>query len=125
MTYRRLYIIIDSLVKTGLKKVNVLGVEESQADLWQIYDMCQELMASWDSELTEERIGELEEIIAELPLLQRVQRIKVIHCSGDVYYLQKEKNGLYKKYKNPTGGRSTGFVNLSECLKYGIYKIAE
>mgnify|MGYP001195389112 FL=1 len=53
------------------------------------------------------------------------QRIKVIHCSGDVYYLQKEKNGLYKKYKNPTGGRSTGFVNLNECLKYGIYRIAE
>jgi len=53
------------------------------------------------------------------------QRIKVIHCSGDVYYLQKEKNGLYKKYKNPTGGRSTGLINLREVLKYGIYKIAE
>lgn len=71
MTYRKLYITIDTLVKTGLEKVNVLGVEESQADLWQIYGMCQELMAFWDSELTEERIDELEEIIAELPLLQR------------------------------------------------------
>jgi len=58
-------------------------------------------------------------------ILKMNQRIKVIHCSGDVYYLQKEKNGLYKKYKNPTGGRSTGFVNLNECLKYGIYRIAE
>jgi len=71
MTYARLRIAIDTLVKTGLEKVNVLGVEESQTDLWQIYDMCQELMAFWDSELTEERIDELEEIIAELPLLQR------------------------------------------------------
>jgi hypothetical protein len=71
MTYRKLYITIDTLVKTGLEKVNVLGVEESQADLWQIYDMCQELMAFWDSELTEEHIDELEEIIAELPLLKR------------------------------------------------------
>jgi len=72
MTYTRLRIAIDTLVKTGLEKVNVLGVEESQADLWQIYGMCQELMAFWDSELTEERMDELEEIIAELPLLQRV-----------------------------------------------------
>jgi len=72
MTYRRLYITIDTLVKTGLEKANVLGVEESQTDLWQIYGMCQELMAFWDSELTEERIDELEEIISELPLLQRV-----------------------------------------------------
>ena len=72
MTYRRLYITIDTMVKTGLEKVNVLGVEEAQNDLWQIYDMCQELMAFWDSELTEERIDELEEIIAELPLLKRV-----------------------------------------------------
>lgn len=71
MTYRKLYITIDTLVKTGLERVNVLGVEESQADLWQIYDMCQELMAFWDSELTEEHIDELEEIIAELPLLKR------------------------------------------------------
>jgi len=71
MTYTRLRITIDTLVKTGLEKVNVLGVEESQADLWQIYDMCQELMAFWDSELTEDRIDELEEIIAELPLLKR------------------------------------------------------
>ena len=71
MTYARLRITIDTLVKTGLEKANVLGVEESQADLWQIYEICQELMAFWDSELTEERIDELEEIIAELPLLQR------------------------------------------------------
>jgi len=71
MTYRKLYITIDTLVKTGLEKVNVLGVEESQADLWQIYEICQELMAFWDSELTEDRIDELEEIIAELPLLKR------------------------------------------------------
>jgi hypothetical protein len=72
MTYRRLYITIDSLVKTGLEKVNVLGIDDAQNDLWQIYDMCQELMAFWDSELTEKRIDELEEIIAELPLLKRV-----------------------------------------------------
>lgn len=72
MTHVRLRLTIDTLVKTGLEKVNVLGVEESQADLWHIYNMCQELMAFWDSELTEERIDELEEIIAELPLLKRV-----------------------------------------------------
>jgi hypothetical protein len=71
MSYVRLKLTIETLVKTGLEKVNVLGVEESQADLWQIYEICQELMAFWDSELTEERIDELEEIIAELPLLQR------------------------------------------------------
>jgi hypothetical protein len=71
MTYTRLRITIDTLVKTGLEKVNVLGVEESQDDLWQIHELCNELMAFWDSELTEERIDELEEIIAELPLLQR------------------------------------------------------
>jgi len=72
MTYARLRITIDTLVKTGLEKVNVLGMEESQTDLWQIYEICQELMAYWDSELTEERIDELEEIIAELPLLKKV-----------------------------------------------------
>lgn len=72
MTYARLRITIDTLVKTGLEKVNVLGIEDAQNDLWQIYDMCQELMAFWDSELTEERMDELKEIIAELPLLQRV-----------------------------------------------------
>jgi len=71
MSYVRLKLTIETLVKTGLEKVNVLGVEEAQADLWQIYDMCQELMAFWDSELTEERIDELEEIIAELPILPR------------------------------------------------------
>jgi len=71
MSYVRLKLTIETLVKTGLEKVNVLGVEESQADLWQIYEICQELMAFWDSELTEERIDELEEIIAELPLLKR------------------------------------------------------
>jgi len=54
------------------------------------------------------------------------QRIKVVHCSGDVYYLQKDElSGLYKKYKKMEGGRSTGLINLNECLKYGIYKIAE
>ena len=72
MAYRKLYITIDTLVKTGLEKVNVLGMEESQTDLWQIYEICQELMAYWDSELTEERVDELEEIIAELPLLKKV-----------------------------------------------------
>ena len=72
MTYRKLYITIDTLVKTGLEKANVLGVEESQSDLWQIYEICQELMAFWDSELTEDRIDELEEIMAELPLLKKV-----------------------------------------------------
>jgi hypothetical protein len=72
MTYKRLYITIDTLVKTGFEKVNVLGIEDAQNDLWQIYDICQELMAFWDSELTEERIDELEEIMSELPLLKRV-----------------------------------------------------
>jgi hypothetical protein len=72
MSYVRLKLTIETLVKIGLEKVNVLGVEESQADLWQIYDMCQELMTFWDGELTEERIDELEEIIAELPLIQQV-----------------------------------------------------
>ena len=72
MSYVRLKLTIETLVKTGLEKVNVLGVEESQDDLWQIHELCQELMAFWDSELTEARIDELEEIIAELPFLQRV-----------------------------------------------------
>ena len=71
MSYVRLKLTIETLVKTGLEKVNVLGVEESQADLWQIYEICQELMVFWDSELTEDRIDELEETIAELPLLKR------------------------------------------------------
>ena len=72
MSYVRLKLTIDTLVKTGLEKVNVLGVDEAQNDLWQIYEICQELMAFWDSELTEERIDELDEIMAELPLLKRV-----------------------------------------------------
>ena len=71
MTYRKLYITIDTLVKTGLEKVNVLGVEESQADLWQIYEICQELLRFWEDEITDDQDYELEEIIAELPLLQR------------------------------------------------------
>ncbi len=72
MSYVRLKVTIDTLVKTGLEKVNVLGIEDAQNDLWQIYELCNELMAFWDSELTEDRIDELEEIIAELPLLKRV-----------------------------------------------------
>lgn len=72
MSYVRLKVTIDTLVKTGLEKVNVLGIEDAQNDLWQIYELCNELMAFWDSELAEERIDELEEIIAELPLLKRV-----------------------------------------------------
>jgi hypothetical protein len=72
MTYTRLRITIDTLVKTGLEKVNILGVEESQADLWQIYDMCEELLQFWENEITDNQDYELEEIIAELPLLQRV-----------------------------------------------------
>ena len=71
MTYRRLYITIDSLVKTGLEKANVLGVEESQADLWQIYEICQELLRFWEDEITDDQDYELEEIIAELPILPR------------------------------------------------------
>ena len=70
MTYVRLNLAIDTLVKTGLEKVNVLGIEDAQSDLWQIYNICQELMAFWDSELTEERIDELEEIMAKLPLMR-------------------------------------------------------
>ena len=72
MSYVRLKFTIQTLVDTALEKVNVLGVEDAQNDLWQIYDICQELLRFWDSELTEERIDELEEIMAELPLLQRV-----------------------------------------------------
>lgn len=45
MSYVRLKLTIDTLVKTGLEKVNVLGVDEAQNDLWQIYEICQELMA--------------------------------------------------------------------------------
>ena len=72
MSYVILKTTIDTLVKTGLEKVNVLRMDEAQNDLWQIHELCNELMAFWDSELTEARIDELEEIIAELPLLQRV-----------------------------------------------------
>ena len=71
MTYRRLYITIDSLVKTGLEKVNVLGIEDAQNDLWQIYEMCEELLRFWEDEITDDQDYELEAIIAELPLLQR------------------------------------------------------
>ena len=72
MSYARLRIAIDTLVKTGLEKANVLGIEDAQNDLWQIYDICQELLRFWENEITEERIDELEEIMAELPLLKKV-----------------------------------------------------
>ena len=72
MSYVRLKLTIETLVKTGLEKVNVLGVEESQADLWQIYEICQELLRFWEDEITDDQDYELEEIIAELPLLKRV-----------------------------------------------------
>jgi len=72
MSYVRLKFTIQTLVDTALEKVNVLGVEDAQNDLWQIYDICQELLRFWDGELTEERIDELEEIMAELPLLKKV-----------------------------------------------------
>ena len=71
MTYARLRITIDTLVKTGLEKANVLGIEDAQNDLWQIYDICQELLRFWENEITDDQDYELEEIIAELPLLQR------------------------------------------------------
>ena len=72
MTYARLRITIDTLVKTGLEKANVLGIEDAQNDLWQIYKMCEELLRFWEDEITDDQDYELEEIIAELPLLQRV-----------------------------------------------------
>lgn len=72
MSYVRLKLTIETLVKTGLEKVNVLGVEESQADLWQIYDICQELLRFWEDEITDDQDYELEEIMAELPLLKKV-----------------------------------------------------
>ena len=72
MTYARLRITIDTLVKTGLEKANVLGIEDAQNDLWQIYEMCEELLRFWEDEITDDQDYELEEIIAELPLLQRV-----------------------------------------------------
>jgi len=68
MTYRRLYITIETLVKTGLEKVNVLGIEDAQNDLWQIYEMCQELLRFWEGEITDDQDYELKEIMAELPL---------------------------------------------------------
>jgi len=71
MTYARLRITIDTLVKTGLEKVNVLGIEDAQNDLWQIYEMCEELLIFWEDEITDNQDYDLEEIIAELPLLQR------------------------------------------------------
>ena len=71
MTYARLRITIDTLVKTGLEKVNVLGIDDAQNDLWQIYEMCEELLRFWEGEITDEQDYDLEEIIAELPLLQR------------------------------------------------------
>jgi len=72
MTYARLRITIDTLVKTGLEKANVLGIEDAQNDLWQTYDICQELLRFWENEITDDQDYKLEEIIAELPLLQRV-----------------------------------------------------
>ena len=69
MTYARLRITIDTLVKTGLEKANVLGIEDAQNDLWQIYKMCEELLRFWEDEITDDQDYELEEIIAELPLL--------------------------------------------------------
>jgi len=72
MTYARLRITIDTLVKTGLEKANVLGIEDAQNDLWQIYKMCEELLRFWEDEITDDQDYELEEIIAELPLLQQV-----------------------------------------------------
>jgi hypothetical protein len=71
MTYTRLRITIDTLVKTGLEKVNVLGIEDAQNDLWQIYEMCEELLRFWEDEITDDQDYELEKIIAKLPLLQR------------------------------------------------------
>ena len=72
MTYARLRITIDTLVKTGLEKANVLGIEDAQNDLWQTFDICQELLRFWENEITDDQDYKLEEIIAELPLLQRV-----------------------------------------------------
>ena len=69
MTYVRLRIAIDTLVKTGLEKANVLGIEDAQNDLWQIYEMCEELLIFWEDEITDDQDYELEEIIAKLPLL--------------------------------------------------------
>lgn len=72
MTYARLRITIDTLVKTGLEKANILGIEDAQNDLWQIYEMCEELLRFWEDEITDDQDYKLEEIIAELPLLKRV-----------------------------------------------------
>ena len=71
MSYVRLKFTIQTLVDTALEKVNVLGVEDAQNDLWQTYDICQELLRFWEDEITDDQDYELEEIIAELPLLQR------------------------------------------------------
>ena len=72
MSYVRLKLTIDTLVKTGLEKVNVLGIEDAQSDLWQIYEMCEELLRFWEDEITDDQDYELEEIIAELPLLKKI-----------------------------------------------------
>ena len=71
MNYARLRITIDTLVKTGLEKANVLGIEDAQNDLWRIYEMCEELLRFWENEITDEQDYDLEEIIAELPILPR------------------------------------------------------
>jgi hypothetical protein len=71
MTYKKLRITTNTLVKTGLEKVNVLGIEDAQNDLWQIYEMCEELLRFWEDEITDDQDYELEKIIAKLPLLQR------------------------------------------------------
>jgi len=54
-----------------LEKVNVLGIEDAQNDLWQIYELCQELLRFWEDEITDDQDYELEEIIAELSILPR------------------------------------------------------
>jgi hypothetical protein len=72
MTYRRLYFTIQTLVRTGLEKINVLGLEEAQQDVRQIFNMCLELVRFWEGELTEEQYDDLTDIIAELPILKEV-----------------------------------------------------
>jgi len=51
-------------------------------------------------------------------------RLKVRTPRG-IIYCQLQKNGLYKKYNQPEGGRTTGLLNLTYALSLndGLYEI--
>lgn len=51
-------------------------------------------------------------------------RLKVRTPRG-IIYCQLQKNGLYKKYNSPEGGRTTGILNLTYVLSLndGLYEV--